>query len=74
MADWKVDVYRYGAVSAKTIGQMAEDVTPMKQSVIDPHLTKEQADICLNCTRPASKCLGTEACFQARKRKLRKET
>lgn len=74
MADWKVDVFRYGAVSAKTIGQMAEDVTPMKPSVIDPYLTKEQADICLNCPKPASRCRGTEECFQARKRKLKKDT
>ena len=73
MSDWKRDVVRYGSVSARTIGQMGSDVIPAKPSSIDPHLTKEQADICLNCPKDAGKCKGTDKCFEAMKRKSERQ-
>lgn len=37
------------------------------------HDTKEEAEICLNCTLPASKCKGWRSCYANRKKALLKK-
>ena len=68
MAHWKSQIKQQGIVHTRSIAQAASDQKPFKgESKRKPsHLTKEEADICLNCTKV--KCLGGEDCFRARKK------
>lgn len=68
MAGWKSQVRQYGVVKAKTIPTARRDLTPPEETAIDAHRTKEQADVCLSCTK--STCSGNPNCFRKRRKEL----
>lgn len=80
MAGWKKDLMVYGTVRAKSLATLAEDYVPPeekkkqgmrgrgKDAGIAGYLKKEQADICLSCTKET--CSGSPECFARRRKEL----
>lgn len=83
MASWKRELQMYGTVRARSMAQMAEDgVSPDDRKKIGSrgrnkeriagYLSKEQADICLNCKK--KKCSGDPDCFKKRRKEATCDT
>ena len=50
MSGWAKKIRQFGTVSTRSLAQAAEDLVPPKTHAIPSHMSKEQADICLNCS------------------------
>ena len=77
MANWKVQLKRTGMVRGKSMAQMASDQKPYKgerkgeRKESAGYMSKEAADICLNCKK--AECKGSEYCFRKRKKKQKEK-
>lgn len=82
MTSWKKELRVYGAVRAKSMPQMANDYVPPEEKKKQRYkkqynrkekaagyLSKEQADICLNCNR--KECFGSVECFRKRRKEMK---
>lgn len=83
MASWKRELQMYGTVRAKSMARMAEDNMPPEEikkvgsrgrnkERTAGYLSKEQADICLNCKK--KKCTGDPDCFKKRRKEAACDT
>gem|GEM_PF-3749016 len=68
MAGWKQQARQYGRVNAKSLSVLAQDQKPPEKKVIDAYRTKEQADVCLGCSKTV--CTGSPECFRKRRKEL----
>lgn len=64
MAGWKTQVKTYGCVPSMTTAQAMDSRTKPKRQRDTVYRKKDQADICLKCTK--KKCRGGSDCFNSR--------
>ena len=82
MAGWKKELQVFGTVRAKSMAQMADDYVPPedrkkqrqkkrynRKEKIAGYLTKEAADVCLNCKR--KECFGSDECFRKHRKEMK---
>ena len=70
MPGWKLQAKQFGVVSSRSLTKAAGDLVPPEEKQIMAHRKKENADICLSCTKSASQCYGGDRCFMKRKKEL----
>lgn len=66
MPGWKRQLKMYGHVQSRSAANAMSDTVKPKQHHIETYKSKEQADVCLNCTK--EKCRGGSTCFGKRKK------
>jgi hypothetical protein len=66
MAGWKMKIYQFGHIPARSLAQSAGDRKPPEIPEARGPYAKSQADICLNCTK--KNCTGSESCFRKQKK------
>ena len=82
MAGWKKELQVFGTVRATSMAHMADDyVSPEekkkhkakerynRKEKMAGYLTKEAADVCLNCRR--KECFGSDECFRRRRKEMK---
>lgn len=80
MAGWKKELQVFGTVRATSMAHMADDyVSPEEKRKQGKrgrgkekqagYLTKEAADVCLNCRR--KECFGSDECFRKHRKEMK---
>ena len=71
MTHWKQEIRQYGSVHATSIKNAESELKAPEDRLIETYRRKDQADICLKCTKP--NCNGSEECFNKRRKELEDE-
>lgn len=80
MAGWKKELQVFGTVRATSMAHMSDDYVPPEErkkqgkrgrgkEKLAGYLTKEAADVCLNCKR--KECFGSDECFRRRRKEMK---